>query len=425
MITMVPSPFDDACFCQRHLAAIAANGYNSFPIPPAQKRTYWSGWTKWCRTPPREDQVVRWIAKYGHFGLALACGYTCFAIDIDEEDVGRADALHAIASEKLGTTPLVRYGRAPRRVLIYRVATAPIVSRRLTPTVELIGDRKYVLAHGIHPNHGQPYLWAEEGPETFPLAALPAPDAPALLVFADAAARLCNLSEAPRVAMPRPDVAAVAIGRPTQLPSVRISVTRPDARWVVDANGRICDGREAYLSAQIYLAYRELAPQTDANAIATTAWSRFCATVELTRPRRDGRRPWRHADALSKVHALLKRQPHRAAYSARRRIDAFWTGPVLAGFAHVVDARGAAGALSPTTVAVSHAMLSLVRTSGVCFASPATLAATLGFAKRTVQHARHVLVAEGLWQVANEQGGRGRGAEYRPCPAALATGSTT
>lgn len=416
---MVPPVTDSADFCRRHLAAIARNGFHAFPIPPARKRTHWTGWTTWCRTPPRPDQIARWIDKHGHYGLALACGNTCLAIDIDEEDAGRAGDLHALAAALLGATPLVRIGRAPRRVLIYRVAGSPVASRRLAPAVELIGDGRYVLAHGIHPDLGQSYAWPERAPEAMPLADLPAPDAAALAAFAEAVAGFYDLPTSPVEAPPV--TAGEPIGQSVKLARRQINVVRPDPRWVLDAQDRVCDGREAYLAVQVYRAYRELEPEADAEAIASAAWARFSTTADLTRSRRDGGRAWRRTDALAKANALLRRQPDERV--AQRRPDGFWTGPVLTAFAHVVDAHGANGALSPAAVAVSHVMTSLARTAGVCFASPTALATCLGLAVRTVKQARAALVAAGLWRVENNKGGRARGADYRPNPQVLDAGS--
>lgn len=419
---MIPLAPDSADFCRRHLAAIAANGFHAFPIPPSSKRTHWSGWTRWCRSAPRPDQIARWADEQGHYGLALACGHACLAIDIDDEDVGRAGDLHALASSLLGATPLVRFGRAPRRVLIYRVAGRHVASRRLAPNVELIGDGRYVLAHGIHPDLGRPYVWPERGPESLPLAEVPAPDVEAIAAFAEAVTGFYNLPTSGSVVTPQPLVTALQAPSASRPVPTRASFARPDPSWVLDASGRVCDGREAYLAAQVYRAYREAEANVDAVAIADTAWARFCATADLTRARRDGGRPWRRPDALAKARALLRRSPGSLGGSARRGPDSFWTGPVLAAFTHVVNARAAAGDLPPAAVAVSHAMTSLAHASGVCFASPATLAGGLGLAVRTVKQARAILVAAGLWQVENNTGGRARGADYRPDPDALSAG---
>ena len=419
---MIPLAPDSTDFCRRHLATIAANGFHAFPIPPSSKRTHWSGWTRWCQSAPRPDQIARWADKQGHYGLALACGHACLAIDIDDEDAGRAGDLHALASALLGATPLVRFGRAPRRVLIYRVAGGNVASRRLAPKVELIGDGRYVVAHGVHPDLGRPYVWPERSPESVPLAEVPAPDAEAIAAFAEAVAGVYDLPTSEPVVAPQPLVASLRALAPSRLVPSRASFVRPDPRWVLDASRRVCDGREAYLAAQVYRAFREADGDADAEGIASAAWARFCATADLTRARRDGGRPWRRPDALAKAHALLRRSPGSSGRSARRGPDGFWTGPVLAAFAHVVNARAAAGDLPPAAVAVSLAMTSLAHASGVCFASPATLASGLGLGVRTVKQARATLVAAGLWRVENNAGGRARGADYRPDPEALSAG---
>jgi len=418
---VVPPDFDSADFCRRHLAAIARHGFHAFPIPPACKRTHWSGWTAWCRTPPRPDQVARWIERHGHYGLALACGHACLAIDIDEEDAERAGDLHALAAALLGVTPLVRVGRAPRRVLIYRVADAPIPSRRISPAVELIGDRRYVLAHGIHPQLGQPYIWPECAPELLPLAELPAPNASAFADFTQAVANFYNLSTT-LVAAPPSGVARGPIDQVVRPVRPRISDTRPDTRRVHDAHGRVTDGRDALLAAQVYRAFAS--GLDNAEAIAAAAFQRFAAIADLSRPARDGVRPWGRADALAKARALLASgKPRPALRGGMPRIDiqtGFWTPPRKEAFRHAVNAAGAAGGLSPAAVAVSAAMLTHVQGDGSAFASVATLAGKLGLAPDTVKRARRALLDAGFWTAEQVRGGRGHLAHYRPAAAVLA-----
>lgn len=422
MSRSVPPATDSTAFCRRYLAAIAGNGFHAFPIPPAQKRTHWSGWTVWCRIPPRPDQVARWIDKHGRYGLALACGHACLAIDIDEEDGGRAGDLHALATALLGATPLVRIGRAPRRVLVYRVAEAPIPSRRISPAVELIGDRRYVLAHGIHPQLGQPYIWPECAPESLPLAELPAPDAAALANFAEAVAGFYDLptpsATAPLV------VAGGQNGQQGEYDRPRISIARPDARWVLDGRGWVTDGRDAFLTAQVYGAFAS--GLDSAEAIAATAFERFAAGADLARPKRGGNRRWVHANALAKARALLaSSKPRPALRGGMPGIDTrtgLWTPPHKEAFHHAVNAAGAAGGLSPAAVAVSAAMLSYVQGDGSAFASVATLAGRLGLAPDTVKRARRALLNAGFWTAEKVRGGRGHLAHYRPAVTVLAGG---
>ncbi|MRI56839.1 hypothetical protein D8770_23175 [Methylobacterium sp. DB1607] len=77
-------------FCRLHLAAIAAKGNYPFPIWPGTKKTDWNDWPVWCRRPPQPNQIARWRERHGHYGLAIATGYACIAIENDEEGPHRS-----------------------------------------------------------------------------------------------------------------------------------------------------------------------------------------------------------------------------------------------------------------------------------------------------------------------------------------------
>jgi hypothetical protein len=64
----------------------------------------------------------------------------------------------------LGETPLVRYGRKPRMMMVYRMAT-PFRSRRVGP-LDAMGSGRQFVAFGIHPVTGQPYEWETVSPAT-------------------------------------------------------------------------------------------------------------------------------------------------------------------------------------------------------------------------------------------------------------------
>lgn len=403
-----------SAFCRLHLAATVANGFHAFPIRPGTKKAEWRGWSSWCRRPPRPDQIARWRDRHGHYGLAIATGHACVAIDSDEEDPRRAAEIAALAESALGTTPLVRIGRAPRWVRVYRPGTAPIRSQRLAPTVELIAAGRYFVAHGIHPGTGQPYTWPDRAPETCPLAEVPAVENDQIARFVTLLAGLYGLP----VPILGPD--GILGDASADAPAICTSggrskalryAARPDLRHPHDAQGRVRDGREGYLTRCVYAAY--CAGAEAAADIAGVAWARFAATADLTRGKRDGPHPWTHADALSKARALLARGKPRPARRAMV-VDEPWTPAQLADFQHAVDACGARGALAPSAVAVSHAMLAYARTSGVCCASPATLAAVVGLSLSAVKTARRALIAAGFWSASNNRGGRALGADYRP-----------
>ena len=84
--------------------------------------------------------------------------------------------------QMLGTTPLVRIGRAPKTLLGFRCEKDPF--RKLSTgtfvmpdgseaKVEILADGQQFVADGIHPDTGQPYLWPAGSPETVPLAEVP------------------------------------------------------------------------------------------------------------------------------------------------------------------------------------------------------------------------------------------------------------
>jgi hypothetical protein len=83
------------------------------------------------------------------------------AIDIDEEDRAKADALQKLAEEFLGPKPCVRFGRRPRRVLLYR-AIGEIRSKTVKP-VDIIAHGKQFVAYSTHPDTQMPYAW--RGPQ--------------------------------------------------------------------------------------------------------------------------------------------------------------------------------------------------------------------------------------------------------------------
>ncbi|MRI56840.1 hypothetical protein D8770_23180, partial [Methylobacterium sp. DB1607] len=409
-----PPASDETAFCRLHLAAMAANGFHTFPIRPGTKKAEWRGWSSWCRRPPRSDQITRWRERHGHYGLAIATGYACIAIDSDEEDPHRAAEVAALADAALGPSPLVRVGRPPRWVRVYRPGTTPMRSRRLAPTVELIADGRYFVAHGIHPGTGQPYTWPDRAPpEACPLADVPVVGTDQIARFATLLAGLYGL---PSPVLDDGGTANTSEGPPgTGKPGVRGRTAwyaiRSDLPYPRDPQGRVCDGREAYLTRCVYAAF--CAGATEAAGIADAAWARFAATADLARGKRGGEHPWTHADALGKARALLARNKPRPARRAVI-VEEAWAPAQRAAFRHAVDAHGARGALAPSAVAVSHAMLEYARTSGVCCASPATLAAVVGSSLSAVKTARRALIAAGLWSASNTQGGRARGADYRP-----------
>ncbi len=91
-------------------------------------------------------------------------------------------------AERLGDTPALRIGRAPKRLLVYRTAE-PFRGIRRAPLEMLCLGQQFV-AYAVHPDTGQPYAWPEEGLADLDIESLPVIDAAMAAAFIDEALAL-------------------------------------------------------------------------------------------------------------------------------------------------------------------------------------------------------------------------------------------
>jgi putative DNA primase/helicase len=171
-----------------------SHGYHPVPIigahvdvPSAGKKPTMSGWQTKCATAT-EEEIARWSrSQIGGTNTGILCGRTV-GVDIDVLDDALSDALVARAMELLGPTSLRRIGRAPKMLLVYRVATP--ITKLQTPAlifgddpdtktdsdkckVEILAAGQQFVAFGIHPDTRQPYHWPEKSPFDIPFADVP------------------------------------------------------------------------------------------------------------------------------------------------------------------------------------------------------------------------------------------------------------
>lgn len=180
-------------------ARAADGGWHVLPTKPRSKvpghheRGEWremAGWQRYCEMPPQEDEIDTW-RDWPECGVSIACG-TVLGLDLDVEDAKLASQIRAVAERTLGVTPLVRFGRRPRAMLVYRMAT-PFRSRRVGP-LDAMGSGRQFVAYGIHPVTEQPYEWETDGPDTVPMASLPVVDEDKLAAFFEQALPLLPIS---------------------------------------------------------------------------------------------------------------------------------------------------------------------------------------------------------------------------------------
>lgn len=384
-----------------HASQMAANGYFCLPLPPFQKRTHWKGWSKFCAEAPTEQQIAAWQSKYGDHGIALAAGFSVVAVDIDCLLAEQADDIERLTRKSLGDTPLMRIGQFPKRALIYRVAPGAVIESESVGKLDLIGDRRYLVGFGIHPDTRQPYTWENATPATVPVSALPAVTPAKIARFLNAVRAYFFAEAVPGV---RPDSTPDPI-----FPDHKAKPLRTNA-------DRVLDGRDTLLTRLVFQAY---ATHSTAEAIADAAWRSFTQQADLSRPKRNGRRPWSHHDALTKAHYLLRSGKPRPGVPSMNSTGGGTSGDPTQRerFGHFVDRACAAGLLTRTDAAVSHAMLTFVlsdQPEGCCFASRETVAAMVGCKPNTVKKSRRRLRELYLWKATLVSGGRGQLARYQP-----------
>lgn len=209
-------------------ARLFDNGYEPLPILPGTKRP---APARWSSVAINETQVADWVAHHPSAGIGLRTG-VLVGVDIDVEDPDLAHVVSALVEEQLGRT-LIRVGRWPRRLLVYRVAE-PFPKLKLGP-VEVLGLGQQFVAFGCHPGTGRAYDWVTgETPADVPLADLP-------LVSKAAVERL--LAETGALTRQVPGT-----GQQNRSPGFRRAGSGSGAHWTRDASGLVIDGRDGWLS---------------------------------------------------------------------------------------------------------------------------------------------------------------------------------
>jgi hypothetical protein len=123
----------------------------------------WYGYD-WRKHVPTLDDVKAWALAGANLGLRAD---RFPGVDIDTMDESLARIIEDVALAKLGPAP-VRYGKAPKRLLLYRTAE-PFTRMRLwiqrngeSHLVEILGQGQQYLVYGTHPSTLKPYTWTSD-----------------------------------------------------------------------------------------------------------------------------------------------------------------------------------------------------------------------------------------------------------------------
>ncbi|MGV8986055.1 MAG: bifunctional DNA primase/polymerase [Cypionkella sp.] len=255
-------------------------GYEPLPILPGQKRPAMNGWTT---VRIDEAQVEDWCREFGHCGVGLRTG-PLVGVDIDILEVDPAHQAAEIVKARLGPS-LLRVGRWPKRLLLYRTET-PFAKYKVGK-IEVLGQGQQFVSFGIHPDTGQPYDWPMgESPLDLSFDALPLVDEAMIEALL---AELQPLAGAGPAGSRRGGDAGEGQTR--------------------DANGLVTDGRDGWLSIVAFHAVHDAldrSEEPDEAALGESVWTRFEATTDLSRPRQDGRQAYGLRDAVRKVRDKIR-----------------------------------------------------------------------------------------------------------------------
>lgn len=127
-------------------------------------------WQRHCLNPPADRVLAGWVRQFPAHNVGAACGHLV-ALDIDDETEDGALAQQARAFRAFGETPLIRIGRAPRRVLLFRADEA--VGSVQKKEAQVLARGRQVVLFGLHPTTNQPYTWPRATPLDVPLRELP------------------------------------------------------------------------------------------------------------------------------------------------------------------------------------------------------------------------------------------------------------
>ena len=262
------------------------NGYEPLPIKPLSKTP---ALTRWTTVEINRPNVASWTRQYADHGVGLRTG-KLVAVDIDILDANQAHAAAARAQDLMGQT-LVRVGRWPKRLLVYRVAM-PFRKIRI-PGLEILGDGQQFVSHGLHPEMRMPYYWVTgDSPCEVAFSDLPLVDSAVVQRFV---AEMRGLGEPVPRNCRRGRAAGDPVGSGQQ-------ITR-------DASGQVIDGRDGWLSVLAFHAVHDaidVGGALDPALISQSAWDRFCQTAELGRGRSGSTEPWSPGDAQQKVTDKLR-----------------------------------------------------------------------------------------------------------------------
>ncbi|NSZ17554.1 DUF5906 domain-containing protein [Agrobacterium vitis] len=142
------------------------NGF--IPLPADGKAVHLKNWTSLVVD---EDRIERWDKRQPTAtNTGIRTGEGLVAVDIDVLDEVVAERLQSLLEKRIGGLPPLRFGRRPKRLLLLRIlgndfetfkSRSWIDDDDNPARVEILAKGSQFIAHGIHPDTGKPYEWAD------------------------------------------------------------------------------------------------------------------------------------------------------------------------------------------------------------------------------------------------------------------------
>lgn len=299
----------------------------------------WSEKYRLATHRPDEETISLWAAQCAHLNVAVVLGPASgntFVIDIDVIEEELSAQVQEIAERVFGRTPLRRVGRYPKMALVYRHAEGdeipgrspkfapfetPENPDRVDQGIEIISAGQAMTFYGKHHRTGRYFQWLEGpphmlGPETAPL------------VTSQQVNEFLDLVDSVRQFHKSQSFEPTAVtwewneDDKVHVPRVRPSGAATD--WIEDENGRVVDGREAYMTK---LAYRIVTanagmaaddrPGGGRDRLIQIVVDQFTATAE-TSGRWKGQSLWREAKSKVIRTAEKVKSGHIKAFAPAR-----------------------------------------------------------------------------------------------------------
>lgn len=230
---------------------------------------------------PTQEALDLWCGHCATLNVACVFGPASgntFAVDIDVLDPAAAAEIVDLADEILGYTPLRREGRAPKIALIYRHGPGdrervPSVSRKFAVVdeagdahvgedgVEILGATKLITYHGRHHKTGTYFKWLDASPLMVGPQAAPEVTPDRVQTFLEAVDARFRFH---RGASFSASAATWQWDEATKMMVPKLRLAAGGSAWREGADGRVEDGREAYLSHLVFRTLSENLPSLDA-----------------------------------------------------------------------------------------------------------------------------------------------------------------